>query len=145
MKLYDIEVIKNDFNRIYMYIHIYIYIYMHVYIFLTVCTCGSLDVSFVATSIHRMFTRTRTNSRWAMGDQQKQANERYIPGRQSIAEMGFIWRSVVSLRSCYYRSGTRQVTYSPQQTRIRKNKVHSDLNQAWSSVQLVPILFSCTL
>lgn len=58
----------------------------------------------------------------------KQANERYISGRQSIARMGFIWRSVVSLKS---RSETRQVTHSPQQVCIKKNKVQSDSNQVW--------------
>lgn len=61
----------------------------------------------------------------------KQANERYIPGRQSIARMGFIWRSLVSLKSHCQRSKTRQVTHSSQQACIKKNKVQSDSNQVW--------------
>lgn len=71
------------------------------------------------------------------------ASERTIhsPGRQSIARMGFIWRPLVSLRSRYCRSGTRQVTYSPQQARIRKNKMQLDSNRIRSSVWLAAIFF----
>lgn len=51
-----------------------IYIYFLLF-FLTVYTRRSVDVSFAATSIHHVFTRTRTDS-LGDGGLAKQANER---------------------------------------------------------------------
>lgn len=125
-------------------IHIYIYcvcIYVRMYIFnclrSPIARCfirGDIDPPHVYTDMYQL----------PLGDGGlAKASERTIhpPGRQSIARMRFIWRPVVSLRSRYCRSGTRQVTYSPQQARIRESKMQLDSNQVWSSVWLVAIFF----
>jgi len=65
---------------------------VHIYIF----NCGSirrsLDVSFAATSIHRMFTRTRTNSRW--DGRLVKASERTIHPRKAIDSKDGIYLAV---------------------------------------------------
>lgn len=107
--------------------HIHTYIYIHFS-----CLHSSNGRYFIRGDIDppRIYTDTY---QLPLGDGRlaKQANERYIPGRQSIARIGFIWRSVVSLKSRSYRFETRQVTHSPQQVCIKKNKVKSDSNQVW--------------
>lgn len=118
-----------------------IFIYVYIYFFLTVYSFNDrpmfhsqLDRSapFVCTRIlHRS---TPAGQRGLVKQASNTRNERCIPGRQSIARMGFIWRSVVLFfviapPPIWGRRGTRQLTYSPQRTRIKKNKVQSDSNQ----------------
>lgn len=130
-----IYISAHTYTCVYTHIHMYTYIFNYLHSPIARCFIrGDIDPPHVYTDMYQL----------PLGDGGlAKASERMIhpPGRQSIARMGFIWRSVVSLRSCYCRSGTRQVTYSPQQARIRKNKMQSDTNQVWFSIWLVVILF----